>query len=115
MLILIRLIGSLLPSVARTKVGNEFNTVFIEVEALLNSRPISYRSVHRNLEPLTPYHFVVGSSLLETPLAQDSSVKLKARFQLWRSIVDSFWQSWQRDYLNQLQRGFKWKEKLPNY
>ncbi|XP_065206575.1 uncharacterized protein LOC135835969 [Planococcus citri] len=93
---------------------SEFNTVLSKVEAILNSRPISYRNVNQDLEPLTPGHFLVGGSLLETPISDDHSIKLNSRFRLWRNIVDSFWQSWRHDYLNQLQTRFKWKEKFPN-
>lgn len=62
----------------------EFNTVLIKVEEILNSRPISYRKVDQNIELLTLGHFVAGSSLLETPLADDSSFKLTTSLRLWR-------------------------------
>ena len=43
------------------------NTAIIEVEMILNSRPISYVSTEDQEEPLTPSHLMVGRRLLNLP------------------------------------------------
>ena len=46
---------------------DELFTVLVEVEATLNSRPISYVSSEDVDEPLTPSHLLVGHRLLNLP------------------------------------------------
>ena len=46
---------------------DEMNTAIIEVEMILNSRPISYVSTEDPEEPLTPSHLMVGRCLLNLP------------------------------------------------
>lgn len=88
----------------------EFNTVPIKVEAI--SRSIAYKNVGRNSEPLTPGHFLIGTSLFEIPIADNPSVKLETRFRLFCSIINLFWRNWRSDYLSQLQTTrVKWKER----
>ena len=46
----------------------EFQTILIEVEATLKSRPLASRSDDPNDgEALTPVHLLIGSSLLALP------------------------------------------------
>ena len=46
----------------------ELNTILIEVEAVLNSRPLTYPYVDINdASPLTPSHFLCGHRLLALP------------------------------------------------
>ena len=53
-----------------------------------------------DLEPLTPGHFLIGSSPTALP-------DMFETHQFWRQ---QFWQRWSREYLNQLQTRSKWKE-----
>lgn len=46
---------------------DELLTAVIEVEAILNSRPLSYVSADDLDEPLTPSHLLVGRRLLSLP------------------------------------------------
>ncbi|XP_055590993.1 uncharacterized protein LOC129743074 [Uranotaenia lowii] len=91
----------------------DFNTLLVQVEACLNSRPLTPCSDDPNdLEPLTPAHFIIGSSLQEIPDEDVSNVpfnrlgkcqQVQKRFQL-------FWKRWRREYLCQLQaRTKRWK------
>ena len=53
----------------------ELNTILIEVEAVLNSRPLTYPYVDINdASPLTPSHFLCGHRLLTLP---DTRVSVK--------------------------------------
>ncbi|XP_062534424.1 uncharacterized protein LOC134203574 [Armigeres subalbatus] len=46
----------------------DFNTLLVQVEACLNSRPITEMSDDPNdFEPLTPGHFLIGTSLRKLP------------------------------------------------
>ena len=49
---------------------DELNTVVVQVEAILNSRPISYVSSEDLEEPLTPSHLFTGYRLLAYPIVQ---------------------------------------------
>ena len=46
---------------------NELLTVVTEVEAVLNSRPVSYVSSEDTEKPLTPSHLLVGYRVLSPP------------------------------------------------
>jgi len=46
---------------------DELTTVVIQVEAILNSRPITYVSSEDLEEPLTPSHLLTGNCLLSLP------------------------------------------------
>ena len=46
---------------------DELNTMLIEVESIINSRPISYLSTSDIDEPLTPSHLMIGRCLLDLP------------------------------------------------
>jgi len=51
----------------------ELNTILIELEAVLNSRPLTYPYVDINdASPLTPSHFLCGHRLLTLPDTRSS-------------------------------------------
>lgn len=45
----------------------EMHTAILEVEAILNSRPLSYTTSEDTEEPLTPSHLLIGRRLLSLP------------------------------------------------
>ncbi|GFQ83533.1 integrase catalytic domain-containing protein [Trichonephila clavata] len=52
---------------------NELETVFIEIEAMINSRPITYiYDDPSEPSPLTPAHFLIGKRLLSLPVTRVS-------------------------------------------
>ncbi|XP_062541202.1 uncharacterized protein LOC134209227 [Armigeres subalbatus] len=56
----------------------DMNTLLVQVEGCLNSRPLTAMSDDPNdLEPLTPAHFLVGSSLKGLPVEDLSDVPVK--------------------------------------
>ena len=89
----------------------ELTTVLAQIEACLNSRPLTLPSSDPNdLRPLTPGHFLTGDSLLVTPsrrLLQANSGSLR-RWDLVQKIVQDFWARWRHEYLNTLQLRKKW-------
>ena len=55
-------------SIGRAKLSlDELTTALVEVEAVLNSRPLTYLSTDDLEEPLTPSHLLVGRRLLDMP------------------------------------------------
>ena len=47
--------------------SEELQTVLVEIEATLNSRPLTFVSSGEIEEPLTPYHLLCGRRLLAMP------------------------------------------------
>ncbi|XP_067214199.1 uncharacterized protein [Linepithema humile] len=95
----------------------ELCTVFCQIEACLNSRPLSPLSSDPcNFEVLTPGHFLVGSSLTSLPEEDISNVALNRlnRYELLTKMQQDFWHRWSREYLAQLQQRTKWKTKKVN-
>ncbi|GFX76541.1 integrase catalytic domain-containing protein [Trichonephila clavipes] len=78
----------------------EFLTLVVQSEAVLNSRPICPLSNDPNdVETLTPAQFLVGSSLVADRLS---------RWQLVQKMIQHFWRKWSSEYLNRLQQRPKW-------
>ena len=46
---------------------DEMHTALVEIEGIINSRPISYLSSDDVEEPLTPSHLLVGRRILNLP------------------------------------------------
>lgn len=95
----------------------EFYTLAVEIEAVLNSRPLTPISNDPNdLLALTPGHFLINDSLTNIPeqnFASLPSNRLSA-WQLITKIRDDFWQRWHKEYINTLNVRQKWHTKTPN-
>lgn len=94
----------------------EMTTVLAQIEACLNSRPISLLS--NNPEdscPLTPGHFLVGEPLVLVPDAnyENSSISNLKRWHLTQKMLQNFWRRWSSEYLTQLQHRYKWADSKP--
>ncbi|XP_033348712.1 uncharacterized protein LOC117232989 [Bombus vosnesenskii] len=87
------------------------NTLVIEIEAILNSRPLTPISSDPKDPPvLTPGHFLIGDTL--TSLRErDFRTVPSGRLSSWQrihQIKQHFWSRWYREYLNELTRRSKW-------
>lgn len=95
----------------------EFNTFIIEVEAILNSRPLTAMSADPNdLIALSPAHFLIGTSLITVPEHDFTKVPI-SRLSNWEHIQrvkQHFWGRWSKEYLNELQQKYKWFTKEEN-
>lgn len=92
----------------------EFNTVLIQVEAILNSRPlIPMTNDPFDYEALSPGHFLIGREL--TSVAEPFYDGLKdgalSRYQLLQKRKQSFWRRWSNEYVTTLQKRSKWTNK----
>lgn len=91
----------------------ELATVFCEIEAILNSRPLCPSSSDPNdVDALTPSHFLTlepAVSLPEPDLTAEPMNRL-SRWQLLQRLSQDFWKRWRHEYLNTLQQRHKWIE-----
>lgn len=89
---------------------DELLTVVTEVEAVLNSRPISYVSMDDLEEPLTPSHLLTGFRVLslpdptisEDPEYNESPNELTRRMRHFLKTLEKFWRRWKTEYLQEL-------------
>ncbi|XP_043064096.1 uncharacterized protein LOC122320086 [Drosophila ficusphila] len=99
---------------------DELNTVLVEVEAILNSRPIVVDSSNPNDgEAVTPDHLLVGTTLVALPFVSsqpvtDDKLSYLKRWQLISAVKQRFWVDWQKDYALSLQQRQKWLSESHN-
>ena len=84
----------------------EFNTLIIEIEAALNSRPLCYLSNDtETIETLTPGHLLIGRALKSVPETNiyDKNLTLGARWDYVQKCLKDFWSRWSVEYMQSLQ------------
>ncbi|XP_061397327.1 uncharacterized protein LOC133333008 [Musca vetustissima] len=95
----------------------ELSTALVEIEAILNSRPIGSLSTDPNdLEALTPGHLLIGCPLQSVPEKTnfDSEISHLQHWQRISAIKSHFWRRWHIEYLAQLQNRYRWKKPQQN-
>lgn len=94
----------------------ELYTVFTQIEACLNSRPLVPLSTDpSDFTALTPGHFLIGDALTAMPQESMASYQQNrlTRYQHLTQLLQHFWSRWSLEYLNQLQQRTKWKTLKP--
>lgn len=95
----------------------EMYTVLTQIEAILNSRPLLPLSSNcEDFAYLTPGHFLTGRPLMAYP-ENDISNTPTSRLRLWNvttKICQSFWKTWHKQYLSNLQSRPKWRNATSN-
>ncbi|XP_045455071.1 uncharacterized protein LOC123664596 [Melitaea cinxia] len=90
----------------------EILTLFAQVEAILNSRPLCPLSTSPDdFLFLSPGHFLIGRPLNALParaLENEKEPQLK-RYARLEQIKQHFWLRWQKEYICELQIRTKWK------
>ncbi|KAJ0179170.1 hypothetical protein K1T71_004882 [Dendrolimus kikuchii] len=90
----------------------EFSTVLTQIEAVLNSRPLSPMSTDpHDFSPLTPAHFLIGRSLA-APACEDltaATASQLTRYPRIEQLRQHFWKRWSKEYVVELQTRTKWK------
>ena len=94
---------------------DELLTLVVEVEGVLNSRPLTYVYADDVTEPLTPSHLLTGYRILTLP---DASVpadtdddyspeNLTRRAAHLAKTLERFWKRWKREYLLELRESHR--------
>lgn len=96
---------------------DELLTLVVEVEAVLNSRPLTYVSADDVDEPLTPSHLLVGYRILtlpDPPVPDDdpdySPDGVTRRMSHLSKALGHFWSRWKREYLLELREFHRTRE-----
>jgi hypothetical protein len=92
---------------------SQFTTLTIQVEAMLNSRPLTpLSSDPSDMTALTPGHFLIGAPLTAAPEPRVSEVP-NNRLKHWH-LVQAFhqriWHRWSLEYIHTLQQRNKWTQ-----
>ena len=94
----------------------ELNTVLIEVEGTLNSRPLTYLGSNLDEQPLTPSHLVCGRRLSTLPYPEndykdDDDDSLTRRQLYLNFLLSHFKNRWKSEYLTSLREFHNLKRK----
>ena len=79
----------------------ELTTSLVQIEACLNSRPLSpLSSDPSDLEPLTSGHFLIGEPLTSLPdnNLTDININRLDRWEMVQRSVQEFWKQWAAEY-----------------
>lgn len=90
----------------------EMSTLLSQIEACLNSRPLSALSDDPDdVSALTPGHLLIGAPLTALPEPSLSSVPSGrlSRWELLQQMRDHFWERWTREHLQGLIARQKWR------
>ena len=102
---------------------DELQTTVIEVESIINSRPLSYVSSNDLEEPLTPSHLLIGRRVLSLPdnLSHErelndgdfevSPTQLNRQMKHLNNTLNQFWRRWREEFLVGLRESHRWKQK----
>ncbi len=108
-----RMIGSV-KRCLRKVLGNarlnqdEMNTVLVEVENTINSRPLTYHDEELDLQVLTPSHLLMGRRLAalsdnvesDLDIDEESNISIiSKRFLNLAKKLSHFWNRWRNEYL----------------
>ena len=98
----------------------ELLTVMIEIEGILNCRPITYVYNDAFSEPLTPSDLIYAYRILskksvndQNLLEQFSTSNLSKHMKYLHNLLEPYWNQWTKEYLNEL-REYNTTEKNVN-
>ena len=98
----------------------------MEIESILNSRPLSFIASSDLEEPFTPFHLLNGRRLSNLPdelcfrrvteeyTVGTSPVLLNKRLQYLQTTLDRFWERWRKEYLINLRERYHYGKQSPN-
>ena len=95
----------------------ELTTVCCQAEACMNSRPYIAQDSHdpSGEMPLTSGHFLTGRPMNSYPsVPEEPDMTLTNRWELCKAMSQKFWELWQKQYLQTLQKSPKWHKEIPN-
>lgn len=98
---------------------DELHTAIVEIESIVNSRPLSYLTSGDMEEPLTPSHLLIGRRVLNLPdnlgyvvEASDEEFVIDAsqldrRVKHLSNTLNQFWRRWRTEYLTELRESHR--------
>ena len=93
-------------------------TLFVEVEAIVNSRPLSVDTLNdETMEPLSPNSLLTMKTKVVLPppgVFQRDDVYCRRRWRAVQYLANEFWSRWRKEYLLNLQQRQKWNSVHPN-
>ena len=101
----------------QTLTDESLTTLFCEIEAIINSRPITTVSTDANdLEALTPNHLLLMNKKPNLPptLTDPKDQYARRRWRQVQYLADIFWRRWTKEYLPLLQERQKWNRQREN-
>ncbi|XP_055711455.1 uncharacterized protein LOC129806708 [Phlebotomus papatasi] len=96
----------------------ELNTIIVQIEAVLNSRPlIALMDDPNDPRSLTPGDFLVGNAPTQLPVDPGDVVNIDHlnRWRLCSKLQHDLTTRWKNDYLHTLQQRNKWNKETPNF
>ena len=86
---------------------SELETVLIEIESCVNSRPLTYVSTDTNTEIITPSQFLMSKNITDKIEFSEEFENiipsiLKEKLELKGQMIDIFWKIWANEYLQSL-------------
>lgn len=98
----------------RVLTAEQLTTLLVEIEGVLNSRPIHPLSDDpTDVQALTPGHFLVGEPIVLPPPFAVAEQPSSSGAKLWKErqhMLSHFWKRWQEEYLVTLQERKKWRK-----
>ena len=92
----------------------ELNTILIEVEAVVNNRPLVYVEENDQDEILTPSHLFCGRRTMDRATNTSPEIKMDllrddviSRTKHINASIDHFWKRWSKEYLVELRENHK--------
>ena len=94
---------------------DSLSTLFCEVEAVINSRPLSVVSSDSgDLIPVTPFKLLSVGSSVEGINIDGNEGYPRRRWKQVQYLADQFWKRWSSEYLLNLQKREKWQKQKSN-
>ncbi|KAI8122748.1 hypothetical protein CVS40_6377 [Lucilia cuprina] len=95
------------------EVHKSFRSSLMEVEMIVNSRPLTYVSIdYADQEPITPKHFILGSSNGSKPFCELDNIDYRMRLRQSEIIANAFWRRWVKEMLATFTRRSKWSQNV---
>ena len=93
------------------------HTALVEVEGILNSRPIAASSSHPDdFEALTPNHILLHRPNVNAPfdVVEDREINSRKKYRQAQVLANMFWNRWLKEYLPSLTQRNKWTTEARN-
>ena len=113
------ILGGLIKSHGHYLNDESFRTLLVEVEAIINSRPLTVDAMsdpHSPL-PLDPTNLLTMKSSVILPppgTFQKEDVYCRRRWRRIQHLSNEFWSRWRKEYLQQIQIRSRWQNKKRN-